>query len=35
MQRYQGYRYFDWKLNGGVFEYAESKSRLGREKRIE
>jgi transposase len=35
MQRYHGYRYFDWKLTGGVLEVSESAERLGREKRIE
>jgi len=35
MQKYHGYRYFDWRLNGGVFEYSESETRLGREKKIE
>jgi transposase len=35
MQKYHGYRYFDWKLSGGVFEYFESETRLGREKKIE
>src|SRR3954452_1055313 len=35
MQKYHGYRYFDWGLNGGVFEYSESETRLGREKKIE
>ena len=35
MQKYHGYRYFDWKLNGGVFEYFESETRLDREKKIE
>jgi transposase len=35
MQRYHGYRYFDWKLNGGVFEYWQSETRLSREKKIE
>jgi transposase len=35
MQKYHGYRYFDWKLNGGVFVYSESEARLGREKKIE
>jgi transposase len=35
MQRYHGYRYFDWKLDGGVFEYFESETRLGREQKIE
>jgi transposase len=35
MQRYHGYRYFEWKLNEGAFEYWESESRLGHEKKIE
>jgi transposase len=35
MQKYHGYRYFDWKLEGGSLEYTESETRLGREKRIE
>jgi transposase len=35
MQQYHGYRYFDWSLDGGVFKYSESESRLGREKKIE
>jgi transposase len=35
MQRYHGYRYFDWKLSGGTLEYSESDARLGREKKIE
>jgi transposase len=35
MQKYHGYRYFDWKLEDGSIEYTESKTRLGREKRIE
>jgi transposase len=35
MQKYHGYRYFDWKLKEGVFEFAESEARLGREKKIE
>jgi transposase len=35
MQKYHGYRYFDWKLDRGVFEYFESEARLGREKKIE
>jgi transposase len=35
MQKYHGYRYFDWKLKGGVFEYSESEARLSREKKIE
>jgi transposase len=35
MQRYHGYRYFDWKLEGGSLESSESETRLGREKKIE
>jgi transposase len=35
MQRYHGYRYFDWKLSGGVLEFSESGADLGREKKIE
>jgi transposase len=35
MQKYHGYRYFDWKLDGGVLEYFESETRLGRERKIE
>jgi transposase len=35
MQRYHGYRYFDWKLSGGTLEFSESESRLGRERKIE
>lgn len=35
MQRYHGYRYFDWKLEGGAFAFSESEDRLGREKKIE
>jgi transposase len=35
MQKYHGYRYFDWKLKEGVIEIVESESRLGREKKIE
>ena len=35
MQRYHGYRYFDWKLEGGSLEFSESETRLGREKEIE
>jgi transposase len=34
MQRYHGYRYFDWKLQDGALEYSESEARLGREKKI-
>jgi transposase len=35
MQKYHGYRYFDWKLSGGLLEFAESETHLGREKKIE
>jgi transposase len=35
MQKYHGYRYFDWRLNGGTLEFFESETRLGREKKIE
>jgi transposase len=35
MQKYHGYRYFDWRFNGGTLEFFESESRLGREKKIE
>jgi transposase len=35
MERYHGYRYFDWELTAGVLEYSESEARLGREKKIE
>src|ERR1700730_11130641 len=35
MQKYHGYRYFDWKLHGGVLEFSESETHLGREKKIE
>jgi transposase len=35
MQKYHGYRYFDWKLGAGSLEYTESETRLGREKIIE
>src|SRR4051812_13195054 len=35
MQRYQGYRYFDWKFDAGVLEFFESETHLGREKKIE
>ena len=35
MQKYHGYRYFDWKLEGGSLEFSESKTHLGREKKIE
>ena len=35
MQKYHGYRYFDWKLEGGSLEFSESEKHLGREKKIE
>ena len=35
MQRYHGYRYFDWELKGGALEFTASEARLGREKKIE
>jgi transposase len=35
MQKYHGYRYFDWKLTAGGLEFSESAERLGREKKIE
>jgi transposase len=35
MQKYHGYRYFDWNLKDGALEFSESESRLGREKKIE
>jgi transposase len=35
MQKYHGYRYFDWKLSGGTLEFSESETHLGREKKIE
>src|SRR4051794_35973303 len=35
MQRYHGYRYFEWKLDGGALEFFESETHLGREKEIE
>ena len=33
MQKYHGYRYFDWKLNGGALELCESETQLGRKRR--
>ena len=33
MQKYHGYRYFDWKLNGGALELSESETHLGRKRR--
>src|SRR3954454_18250924 len=35
MQKYHGYRYFDWRLDSGALEFTESAARLGREKRLE
>ena len=35
MQKYHGYRYFDWKLSGGTLEFSESETHLGREKKVE
>jgi len=35
MQKYHGYRYFDWELQNGALEFTESEARLGREKKIE
>jgi transposase len=35
MQRYHGYRYFEWKLDGGALKFSESAARLGREEKIE
>jgi transposase len=35
MQKYHGYRYFDWNLKDGALQFSESESRLGREKKIE
>src|SRR5215469_14068417 len=35
MQKYHGYRYFDWKLTAVGLEFSESAERLSREERIE
>jgi transposase len=35
MQKYHGYRYFDWTFKDGLLEFSETTSRLGREKSIE
>jgi transposase len=35
MQRYHGYRYFEWKLDGEALKFSESAARLGREEKIE
>ena len=33
MQKYHGYRYFDWELTAGVLEFSESTERLGARRR--
>jgi transposase len=35
MQKYHGYRYFEWNLKDGTLEFSESETRFGREKKIE
>jgi transposase len=35
MQKYHGYRYFDWKRTAGTLEFWESEERLGHETKIE
>jgi transposase len=35
MQKYHGYRYFDWKLAAGLLVFSESETHLEREKKIE
>jgi transposase len=35
MQKYHGYRYFEWKLRDGALAFSESKKHFEREKRIE
>src|SRR5437763_762930 len=35
MQKYHGYRYFDWTLKDGLLAFSESEAQLGREKKIE
>jgi IS4 transposase len=35
VRKYHGYRYFGWKLSGGLLELSESETHLGREKKIE
>jgi transposase len=35
MQKYHGYRYFEWNIKDGMLVFSESESRLGREKKIE
>src|SRR5437763_6141900 len=35
MQKYHGYRYFDWKLKAGSLSFSESETHLEREKKIE
>src|SRR3954463_13238199 len=34
LQRYHGYRYFDWRLHSGSLEFSESKMHLERENKI-
>jgi transposase len=35
MQKYHGYRYFEWKLRDGTLEFSESRTHFEREQRIE
>jgi transposase len=35
MQKYHGYRYFDWTLKDGSLEFSESQTHFAREKKIE
>jgi hypothetical protein len=35
MQKYQGYRYFEWKLDKGALVFSENKKHFESEKRIE
>src|SRR5207247_9449864 len=35
MQKYHGYRYFDWKLRDGTLGFSESETHLEREKKLE
>ena len=35
MQKYHGYRYFDWELENGRLVFSESATKLGREEEIE
>ena len=34
MQKYHGYRYFDWKLNSGAMEFSESETHLAAKIRL-